>query len=54
MLMFVCFIMEELNEIEIEFNKIKFVEFIIFIYLYVLVVELSNYLFVGEDFYENF
>lgn len=48
--------MKFLNYIENEFNKLCIVDFLIFIYLYVLVIELSNYL-VGkfdEDLYENF
>ena len=36
--------MEELNEIETEFNKTKLAEFTIPAYSYVSVVELSNYL----------
>jgi chlorite dismutase len=45
--------MEELNEIETEFNKTKLAEFTIPTYSYVSVVELSNYLPAGEDPYEN-
>ena len=40
--------MEELNEIELEFNKTKLAEFSIPTYSYVSVVELSNYL-AGEE-----
>ncbi len=36
--------MEELNEIETEFNKTKLAEFTVPAYSYVSVVELSNYL----------
>ena len=36
--------MEELNEIETEFNKTKLAEYTIPAYSYVSVVELSNYL----------
>ncbi|MBM7704110.1 hydrogen peroxide-dependent heme synthase [Metabacillus iocasae] len=52
-LMFVRPTMEELNEIELEFNKTKLAEFTIPTYSYVSVVELSNYLPAGEDPYEN-
>ena len=40
--------MEELNEIETEFNKTKLAEFTIPTYSYVSVVELSNYLPAGR------
>jgi len=53
MLMLVRPTMEELNEIETEFNKTKLAEFTIPTYSYVSVVELSNYLPAGEDPYEN-
>ncbi|TYR80221.1 heme-dependent peroxidase [Priestia megaterium] len=53
MLMFVRPTMEELNDIENEFNKTKLAEFTIPTYSYVSVVELSNYLPAGEDPYEN-
>ncbi|MBA4537436.1 heme-dependent peroxidase [Bacillus aquiflavi] len=45
--------MEELNEIETEFNKTKLAEYTIPTYSYVSVVELSNYLPQGEDPYQN-
>lgn len=45
--------MEELNEIENEFNKSKLAEFAIPVHSYVSVVELSNYLPAGEDPYQN-
>ena len=45
--------MEELNEIENEFNKSKLAEFTIPVHSYVSVVELSNYLPAGEDPYQN-
>jgi hydrogen peroxide-dependent heme synthase len=45
--------MEELNEIETEFNKLKLAEYTIPSYSYVSVVELSNYLPSDEDPYEN-
>ncbi|MFD1020036.1 hydrogen peroxide-dependent heme synthase [Thalassobacillus hwangdonensis] len=41
--------MEELNEIETEFNKSKLAEFTIPTYSYVSVVELSSYLAKGKD-----
>ncbi|WP_028784160.1 hydrogen peroxide-dependent heme synthase [Thalassobacillus devorans] len=41
--------MEELNEIENEFNKTKLAEFTIPAYSYVSVVELSNYMAQGKD-----
>jgi hydrogen peroxide-dependent heme synthase len=44
---------EELNEIETEFNKSKLAEFTLPVHSYVSVVELSNYLPAGEDPYEN-
>lgn len=46
--------MEELNQIELEFNKSKLAEYTIPAYSYVSVVELSNYMGSGEgDPYEN-
>ena len=45
--------MEELNEIETEFNKTKLAEFTVPAHSYVSVVELSNYLNDGEDPYQN-
>ncbi|WP_338450277.1 hydrogen peroxide-dependent heme synthase [Niallia oryzisoli] len=45
--------MEELNEIENEFNKTKLAEFTIPVHSYVSVVELSNYLSSDEDPYQN-
>ncbi|ALC88654.1 heme peroxidase [Bacillus sp. FJAT-18017] len=45
--------MEELNEIETEFNKSKLAEYTIPAHSYVSVVELSNYLKDGENPYEN-
>ncbi|MFS0783912.1 hydrogen peroxide-dependent heme synthase [Bacillus sp. 1P06AnD] len=45
--------MEELNEIETEFNKSKLAEYTIPAYSYVSVVELSNYLPSDEDPYQN-
>lgn len=45
--------MEELNEIELEFNKTRLAEYTIPAFSYVSVVELSNYLPVGEDPYQN-
>jgi hydrogen peroxide-dependent heme synthase len=45
--------MEELNEIETEFNKTKLAEFTVPAYSYVSVVELSNYLSPDEDPYQN-
>ncbi|AQX53132.1 hydrogen peroxide-dependent heme synthase [Priestia flexa] len=53
MIMLVRPTMEELNEIENEFNKTKLAEFTVPAYSYVSVVELSNYLPAGEDPYEN-
>ncbi|RFU70877.1 heme-dependent peroxidase [Peribacillus saganii] len=53
MMMFVRPTMEELNEIEMEFNKTKFAEFTIPAHSYVSVVELSNYLPAGQDPYES-
>ncbi len=41
--------MQELNELENEFNKTRFAEFTIPAYSYVSVVELSNYLPAGTD-----
>ncbi|PHA00380.1 heme-dependent peroxidase [Bacillus pseudomycoides] len=45
--------MEELNEIEAEFNKTTLAEYMIPAYSYVSVVELSNYLPAEEDPYQN-
>ncbi|MCQ6274565.1 heme-dependent peroxidase [Bacillus sp. V3B] len=45
--------MEELNQIENEFNKTKLAEFTVPTYSYVSVVELSNYLSSDEDPYQN-
>lgn len=45
--------MEELNEIETEFNKSKLAEFTVPAHSYVSVVELSNYLSSEEDPYQN-
>ncbi|NPC94517.1 heme-dependent peroxidase [Bacillus sp. WMMC1349] len=46
--------MEELNQIELEFNKSKLAEYTIPAYSYVSVVELSNYMGSGEgDPYQN-
>jgi chlorite dismutase len=45
--------MEELNEIETEFNKTKLAEFTLPAHSYVSVVELSNYLPADEDPYQN-
>lgn len=45
--------MEELNEIETEFNKTKLAEFTVPAHSYVSVVELSNYLPSGEDPYQD-
>jgi len=45
--------MEELNEIENEFNKTKLAEFTVPAHSYVSVVELSNYLSSEEDPYQN-
>lgn len=45
--------LEELNELELEFNKTLLAEFTVPTYSYVSVVELSNYLPSGEDPYEN-
>jgi hydrogen peroxide-dependent heme synthase len=53
MMMFVRPTMEELNDIETEFNKTKLAEYTIPTYSYVSVVELSNYLPAGQDPYEN-
>ncbi|RFU62376.1 hydrogen peroxide-dependent heme synthase [Peribacillus glennii] len=53
MLMFVRPTMEELNEIEMEFNKSKLAEYLVPAHSYVSVVELSNYLPAGEDPYQN-
>lgn len=53
MLMFLRSNMEELNDIEISFNKTKLAEHMIQANSYVSVVELSNYLVKGENPYEN-
>ncbi|MBD8070062.1 hydrogen peroxide-dependent heme synthase [Bacillus sp. PS06] len=53
MMMFLRPTMEELNEIEMEFNKSKLAEYTIPVHSYVSVVELSNYLPAGENPYEN-
>ncbi|PLS18388.1 heme-dependent peroxidase [Bacillus sp. M6-12] len=53
MMMIVRPTMEELNEIEMEFNKTKLAEFTIPAHSYVSVVELSNYLPAGQDPYES-
>ncbi|PLT35915.1 hydrogen peroxide-dependent heme synthase [Bacillus sp. V5-8f] len=53
MLMFVRPTMEELNGIEMEFNKSKLAEYLVPAHSYVSVVELSNYLPAGEDPYQN-
>ncbi|MFD3446766.1 hydrogen peroxide-dependent heme synthase [Microbacteriaceae bacterium 4G12] len=53
MLMILRPTMEELNEIETEFNKTKLAEYMIPAYSYVSVVELSNYLPADEDPYQN-
>jgi hydrogen peroxide-dependent heme synthase len=45
--------MEELNEIETEFNKTKLAEFTIPAHSYVSVIELSNYLPESDDPYQN-
>ncbi len=45
--------MEELNQIETEFNKTRLAEFTVPAHSYVSVVELSNYLPAGEDPYQN-
>jgi hydrogen peroxide-dependent heme synthase len=45
--------MEELNEIETQFNKTKFAEFTVPSHSYVSVVELSNYLASDSDPYQN-
>ncbi|MEH6943765.1 hydrogen peroxide-dependent heme synthase [Bacillus sp. JJ722] len=53
MMMIVRPTMEELNEIETEFNKTKLADFTIPATSYVSVVELSNYLHSSEDPYQN-
>ncbi|MEI5908262.1 hydrogen peroxide-dependent heme synthase [Bacillus spongiae] len=53
MLMILRPTIEELNELETEFNKLKIAEFTIPAFSYVSVVELSNYLPQDEDPYEN-
>ncbi|WP_246943779.1 hydrogen peroxide-dependent heme synthase [Bacillus pinisoli] len=45
--------LEELNQMELEFNKTMLADFTIPTYSYVSVVELSNYLPAGEDPYQN-
>lgn len=53
MMMLVRPTMEELNEIEMEFNKSKLAEYTMPAHSYVSVVELSNYLPGEEDPYQN-
>jgi peroxiredoxin len=53
MLMLLRPTLEELNEMELEFNKTLLAEFTVPTYSYVSVVELSNYLPAGEDPYQN-
>ncbi|HZG70896.1 MAG TPA: hydrogen peroxide-dependent heme synthase [Chondromyces sp.] len=53
MLMILRPTMEELNQLENEFNKLKIAEYTIPSYSYVSVVELSNYLSSDEDPYQN-
>ncbi|MFX3622992.1 MAG: hydrogen peroxide-dependent heme synthase [Ectobacillus sp.] len=53
MLMILRPTMEELNEIETEFNKTTLAEYLVPTYSYVSVVELSNYLPADEDPYQN-
>ncbi len=53
MLMILRPTMEELNELETEFNKLKIAEFTIPTYSYVSVVELGNYMPSEGDPYEN-
>jgi chlorite dismutase len=53
MLMLLRPTMEELNEIETEFNKTMLAEYLVPTYSYVSVVELSNYLPSDEDPYQN-
>ncbi|KUP04063.1 heme peroxidase [Bacillus coahuilensis p1.1.43] len=53
MLMILRETMEELNELETEFNKLRITEYMIPTFSYVSVVELSNYLPGGEDPYSN-
>ena len=53
MLMILRPTMEELNEIETEFNKTKLAEYTIPSYSYVSVVELSNYFQLRRDPYQN-
>ncbi|RIW29128.1 heme-dependent peroxidase [Bacillus salacetis] len=53
MLMIVRPTMEELNELETEFNKLTIAQYTVPTFSYVSVVELSNYLADGEDPYEN-
>ncbi|WP_223702991.1 hydrogen peroxide-dependent heme synthase [Sutcliffiella deserti] len=45
--------LEELNDIENEFNKTTLAQYTIPVHSYVSIVELSNYLPAGEDPYEN-
>ncbi len=53
MLMLLRPTLEELNEMELEFNKTLLAEYTVPTYSYVSVVELSNYLPAGEDPYQN-
>ncbi|WP_017756663.1 hydrogen peroxide-dependent heme synthase [Calidifontibacillus oryziterrae] len=53
MLMILRPTMEELNELETTFNKMKFAEFLIPAHSYVSVVELSNYLPSDQDPYQS-
>ncbi|WP_421382193.1 hydrogen peroxide-dependent heme synthase [Bacillus salacetis] len=53
MMMIVRPTMEELNELETEFNKLTIAEYTVPTFSYVSVVELSNYLADGENPYEN-
>jgi hydrogen peroxide-dependent heme synthase len=53
MLMIVRPTMEELNDLENEFNKLTIAQYTVPTFSYVSVVELSNYLADGEDPYEN-
>ncbi len=53
MLMLLRPTLEELNDMELEFNKTLLAEYTVPTYSYVSVVELSNYLPSGEDPYQN-
>jgi hydrogen peroxide-dependent heme synthase len=53
MMMIVRPTMEELNELETEFNKLTIAQYTVPTFSYVSVVELSNYLADGENPYEN-